>query len=95
MKVEAGDSFLVMSWAKFQKAVVFFFFQEGGREGNLHTTSPRSSGPTAYKLESPALLLSLTTAAKPSNQADQDHGCTPCLFPVLGSVLFSRLFCKL
>lgn len=82
-KVEAGDSFLVMSWAGFQKAVFL-----GGREGGrfAYMTSPRSLGPTAYKVESPAVELILTTA-RPSNQPGRTMAVFRSLLPQLGLLL--------
>ena len=71
-----------MSWARFQKAIF-----SGGREGDLHTwPHPGARGPIAYKVESPAVELILTTAG-PSNQPGRTMAVFRSLLPQLGLLL--------
>lgn len=61
------------------------YFQEGGREICIHDLT-QELGPTAYKLESRAVELSLTTA-RPSNQAGRAMAVLRSLLPQLGLLL--------
>lgn len=62
------------------------FRREGGREICIHDLTQELGGPTAYKVESPAVELILTTA-RPSNQAGRTMAVFRSLLPQLELLL--------